>query len=447
MQNLAELEEIYLENCKLRVIEANAFSSLHSLTFLKLSQNNINASMLEPAFYGLRKAINFSELHLEGANLSDHSETTFRLLANTSLTNLSMKATHIQILRSRTFKDLPKLQYLYLKGNALQGIQESAFQNLNALIELDLSDNKLAFVPNAIDVELGCLKTLILTRNSIGIELNPQYFQGYNKLETLNLNGNNIRLLNPSTFMYLPNLKTLLMSGNQIKTIKQGAFARLKKLQLLDMQQNSIVHFPIDMFDTLPALEDLELSNNNYITTEHENDFVDLFRSLRNLARLQMREINLNKLPEYAFYNLTKLSLLSLSGNVVSKWQSNLFRDQQNLKTLNMAKNKLSFIDDKALIPLKSIRTLDLSDNMFNCDCQLLSFTEWIQTGHVYLKNLDSTTCKSPGSKAGRQLQNLQMEKDCMSLVTYYVYWFMLFSNVTIMTTVTTIYRYRWYLK
>ena len=222
----------------------------------------------------------------------------------------------------------------------MKGIQESVFQNLNALIELDLSDNKLVDVPNAIEVKLECLKTLILTRNSIGIQLQQQYFQGYNELETLNLNGNNIRMLNPSTFTYLPNLKTLLLPSNQIKNIYQDAFAGLKKLEVLDLQQNNIVTFDIDMFDKLPALQDLDLSNNNYITTQHENDFSDLFKSLRNLTRLQMREINLKQLPEYAFYNLKKLSLLSLSGNVISKLQSNLFRDQQNLKTLNMAKKQ-----------------------------------------------------------------------------------------------------------
>ena len=324
LENLTKLTDICLENCKLKVIEANAFSTLHSLKVLKLTQNNINASVLERAFYGLRKATKFSELYLEGANLTDHSETTFRFLANTSLTRLSIKATRIQILRSRTFKDLSKLQYLYLKGNALKGIQESAFQNLNALIELDLSDNKLVDVPNAIDVKLGCLKNLILTRNSIGIQLQQQYFQGYNELETLNLNGNNIRMLNPSTFTYLPNLKTLLLPSNQIKNIYQDAFAGLKKLEVLDLQQNNIVTFGIDMFDKLPALQDLDLSSNNYITTQHENDFSDLFKSLRNLTRLQMREINLKQLPEYAFYNLKKLSLLSLSGNVISKLQSNL---------------------------------------------------------------------------------------------------------------------------
>ena len=329
----------------------------------------------------------------------------------------------------------------------MKRIQESAFQNLNALIELDLSDNKLVDVPNAIDVKLGCLKTLILTRNSIGIQLQQQYFQGYNELETLNLNGNNIRMLNPSTFTYLPNLKTLLLPSNQIKNIYQDAFAGLKKLEVLNLQQNNIVTFDIDMFDKLPALQDLDLSNNNYITTQHEYDFSDLFKSLRNLTRLQMREINLKQLPEYAFYNLKKLSLLSLSGNVISKLQSNLFRDQQNLKTLNMAKNKLSFIDDKVLVPLKSIRELDLSDNMFNCDCDLLSFINSIQTGHVYVKNLDSTICKSSGPNAGKQIQNLQMQKYCTSLVAYYVYWFMLFWNVLITTATTTMYRYRWYLK
>ena len=112
-----------------------------------------------------------------------------------------------------------------------------------------------------------------------------------------------------------------------------------------------------------------------------------------------------------------------------------------------MAKNKLSFIDDKVLVPLKSIRELDISDNMFNCDCDLLSFINWIQTVHVYVKNLDSTICKSSGSNAGKQIQNLQMQNYCTSLVAYYVYWFMLFWNVLITTATTTMYRYRWYLK
>ena len=272
--------------------------------------------------------------------------------------------------------------------------------------------------------------------------------RGYNDLEYLFLGENSIRRISPKAFMHIPSLQELKLSDNKIVSFDKDVFVGLSSLTHLDLKGNNINDFDVTIFQHVPKIRILDLSRNSLLTVKIKDNIAKLFKPLRNLTQLMMTSTGLHYLPDSTFHNLTELTILTLSNNQLSKWTPGLFRDQKNLKVLTLARNKISIIHKDVITKLTSLEQLDVSNNSFLCDCELQWFTNWIQSGvFLYLGNLDKTTCGSPAHKHGKRLVNLNMDRECMSLRLYYVYWSMLLCYAFMVTVLTMVYRLRYYLK
>ncbi len=112
---------------------------------------------------------------------------------------------------------------------------------------------------------------------------------GLDRLQTLNLSDNNLERLTSGLFGGLPSLRTLLLTRNRIglietgtpSTVESGAFHHLKNLQFLDLGQNRLTTLSGDMFLGLRSLEKIVLENNQIYIIE-PGAFQDMF-SLNNL--------------------------------------------------------------------------------------------------------------------------------------------------------------------
>ena len=440
---------LVLKSVRLKIVEADAFSPLKFLTTLTLNDNQmLNVSLLERAFYGLRFCKHLTELGLDNTNLTGIGPSIFQYMANTSLVKLHAQGCLITVLHSGTFKYLPNLQFLWLSGNKIHTIEENAFQNLNELRELDLSRNSLISIPNGDRVGLNTLKVLFLQRNSIKDTIVQYSLRGYNKLETLRLSGNNIRRISPKAFLGIPSLQLLNLMDNKIAYLDVDAFHGLKYLTNLDLRGNKINYIDVNLFQHTPNLLKLKLSRNNILTSTIKDGIAKLFKPLRNLTQLLMSSTGLHHLPDSTFHNLTELTILALSSNQLSKWTPGLFKDQTKLKVLSLGRNKISTVHKDLIMELTSLEQLDVSNNSFLCNCELQWFTNWIQSGvFVYFTNIDKTTCGSPTQKRGKRLVDLNMDRECMSLTLYYVYWSMLLCYAFAVTVLAMVYRLRSYLK
>ena len=139
-------------------------------------------------------------------------------------------------------------------------VEDDAFEGLQSLEYLDISDNKVLSLPAAALGRLPRLKRLKADYNRIGA-LSYEILRSVKGLEELSLAYNIIREIPKNTFQDLSSLKILNMYGNKIASIDQETFAGTEtKLEYVDMGYNSIEQVADNL--NLPALKYLNLAEN-----------------------------------------------------------------------------------------------------------------------------------------------------------------------------------------
>lgn len=89
-----------------------------------------------------------------------------------------------------------------------------------------------------------------------------RHFKGANKLETLNIGGNDISELGPRIFEHAPNLKRISLHENKIRYVDQETFYGLGNLTYLTLANNKIKMMQDETFKELKFLQTLDLNWN-----------------------------------------------------------------------------------------------------------------------------------------------------------------------------------------
>ena len=161
-------------------------------------------------------------------------------------------------------------------------------------------------------------------------------FTGLNKrVETLNLEYNEILEIEAKTFHYLPNLKNLNLSNNNLKRFDSNIFK-----------------------EDLVNLETLYLNNNELEKIS--------FKNLSNLKELYLNDNKLNSIKSDTFEGLTNLTILNLENNNIQNIVFGSFESLTSLKVLKLNHNKLMEINQKCFEPLQSIEVIQLYENELN---------------------------------------------------------------------------------
>lgn len=170
----------------------------------------------------------------------------------------------IENLEAGAFNGCENLEYIVLKFNRISYIHEYAFHDLNRLIKLDLSSNKLKHIGRIFD-GLHSLLEIDLSSNHIE-HLHDEIFNDLQNLEALILSKNNFKFLNYKAFdslvnlqhlnlcfnrspipviyerflKYNVNLSEILLCNNKIKAIEKEFFLHSKPdLKLILLRMNS----------------------------------------------------------------------------------------------------------------------------------------------------------------------------------------------------------------
>lgn len=219
------------------------------------------------------------------------------------LTRLVLRKNLIKELDPAIFQALSKLEHLDLYDNKIKHVGD-ALSNLTSLEHLDLSFNVLREIPEALS-RLTALKIAFFVQNRIS---HITGFQGLGAtLTSLELGANRIRRI--EGLDALVNLKELWLGKNKIAQIEN--LDNLKQLTILSLQSNRITK--VENLDKLENLEQLLLSHNG----------IEKLEGLEHNTKLKMLDVGSNFIPAIEnVSHLTSLEDLWLGGNKIPDLQT-----------------------------------------------------------------------------------------------------------------------------
>ena len=189
----------------------------------------------------------------------------------------------------------------------ISAIEPRAWFGLDRLEYLQLFGNELTVLTAGMFSYLSSLQQLILFENKITL-IDHDVFTNLSSLIGLTLNNNNIRILHEDTFVHLIKLESLFLNENEIIFIEDGAFKGLHSLSLLSLAgnnlNNSVFTFPSVFTDVSDTLLKLYFFNND-IDKIYNDMFVE-FTSLEDF------KIGSMYIEANGFRGLNSLNSLSL---------------------------------------------------------------------------------------------------------------------------------------
>uniref|UniRef100_UPI00358EED62 chondroadherin-like protein n=1 Tax=Myxine glutinosa TaxID=7769 RepID=UPI00358EED62 len=261
---------------------------------------------------------------------------------------------------------------LHLKGCGHTNFQEAAFQGLQHLHYLYMSNLSLGNLRDGIFDGLGHLSFLDLDNNRIA-NITPGIFLPLKNLAGLHLRDNLLTTLHDDMFQGLSQLRWLYLNHNRISQISQDAFQAPSKLRRLYLEGNGLTSVPWNAINKV-KLSILHLGSNRI----HNISNVD-FRKLRFLRELKLDKTELENVGPNTFVSLRRLRSLDLSKN--------------NLSTL------------PSLSQLPALQRLHLEGNPWLCDCRLTWLHTWVQE-----EDSEPVTCQSPPSLTGQRLGRTKIQ-------------------------------------
>ena len=172
-----------------------------------------------------------------------------------------------------------QFQSLNLADNGLRSVPVQALRQLRLLRQLDLTGNKIKYVPDNAFVTLR-LRTLKLGGNN-DISLSNNALRGLeSSLKNLNLKGCQLKAVPGVALRNLKGLAFLDLAQNNIRKIDTGILAGLDSLTALILERNAIQKLQGDVFDRVnDTLSSLSLLNN--LLTEYPIEAIISLKELR----------------------------------------------------------------------------------------------------------------------------------------------------------------------
>ncbi|XP_034515880.1 leucine-rich repeat and transmembrane domain-containing protein 1 [Ailuropoda melanoleuca] len=173
----------------------------------------------------------------------------------------------------------------------------------------------------------------------------------------------------------------------------------------LHLQDNQLHQLPAFAFSSVPQLRTLNLRNNSL-----SHLAPGVFHGLRRLEVLNLTQNSLHSLESRLFHSLPRLRELDLSSNNISHLPASPGRPWENLTVFAVQQNQLRQLDRALLESMPSVRLLFLKDNLWQCNCHLLSLKLWLEK-FIYKGGVtDSVICVSPDTWKGEELLKIPYE-------------------------------------
>ncbi|XP_075994234.1 transforming growth factor beta activator LRRC33 [Genypterus blacodes] len=333
-----DLEELQLNHNHIQTLQDDSILHYPSLRTLSLVRNNLeriesntfqDSKMLE----NLNLAEN--SLHVDYQE-SSHALKKLPLLKALDLSENKLDDDMAAVL----LQNMTSLEYLNLSGNLLSRLDESSFENLHQLKELDLQRNTL--------FEIDC-----------AFDSNP-------KLQRLNLAFNFLPCL---TDFHMTQLVVLNASHNSIEWfVTRQDLNDTFCLETLDLTDNKLFFFPF--LPNRSHLRNLHLSHNSVSFYEHlgDNDTFPNATTTVQFYNLKDKETNVSAQlwDESLHGDISFLETLDLRGNLVEYFPKGFISQMPNLSRLQMCTNCLEALNLTSEQFPSSLYELDVSNNRLN---------------------------------------------------------------------------------
>lgn len=146
----------------------------------------------------------------------------------------------IREIRTSTFRGYDRLEYLYINNNKITSIAAGAFQPFATTLQsLDLGRNSLSRLDRSTFENMVNLNQLDLRWNQI-VTIQSQAFNDMQNLTILLLSNNAINSLALDVFDGLVSLRSLHLDSNRLVQVNSRLFANLRSLLHLRLSNNSI---------------------------------------------------------------------------------------------------------------------------------------------------------------------------------------------------------------
>lgn len=164
----------------------------------------------------------------------------------TNLKKLDLSSNRIDEIGRDAFNDLTELETLILASNSLDVLNKQDIAPFaDKLISLDLSHNRIRIFPT---LKTYNLKELYINDNQLD-QLNPKMFDHLGNLEILNLSHNYFTRLVDRTFSDLHKLEVLFLNSNRITWIADSTFLYCGSLRFVSLADNRLVNLQPVVFE------------------------------------------------------------------------------------------------------------------------------------------------------------------------------------------------------
>ena len=231
---------------------------------------------------------------------------------------------------------LQNLIFFDISNNMITQIDDNLFANLSKLIKLNLSNNRLKYIPSTIRI-MSNLQELFIDKNELENIPNEIVYLKY--LKKLNIGHNQIQAVQPNLFNNLFSLEELYCNNNLITNIQYSnnyaAFDSIPNLKILDISYNHLQNF---MF--LNPNMNLEMINMSY----NKLQYISGMSLCPKLTQIDCSNNNISQFPE-DFFKTINLRSLNLKGNLLNNLPGTISL-MDNLVELNLEGNPLRLIQN-----------------------------------------------------------------------------------------------------
>ncbi|XP_045462991.1 chaoptin-like isoform X2 [Harmonia axyridis] len=335
-KELRSLQWINLHGNQISSINGEWYHVKNTAATLFLGENDLTEIPAESAetvsknSHGLRQFKSLIWVNLDGNKIyKTHKHSLPLTLQTISISHNLIESFPVDIIST-----LPNLQWLYLRGNHIKSIPDHTFPKKLWVEKIDLGENELSELPNAI------------------------FNQSIN-IRDLNLAFNDFKTLQAGSFEGLQ-CGRIMLSYNQLTDLDERTFSGLEDtLEYLDFDHNNFQQVPVAL-DSLRSLKYLYLSSNS-LTEIPDTSFRNFCHSLKAISFSGNR---LSRIPKDTLSNCTKISHFNAAFNEIHEISDDDFTQWGgNIKSLILGNNRISLLKSQVFADLQQLRELSLSFN------------------------------------------------------------------------------------
>uniref|UniRef100_T1ITW7 TIR domain-containing protein n=1 Tax=Strigamia maritima TaxID=126957 RepID=T1ITW7_STRMM len=288
------------------------------------------------------------------------------------------------------FVGLDALRMLDLDFNQIEYLPFGIFSDLISLKLLSIQHNRIESLPSGIFNSLTSLQSLFLSNNMLQGVTNADSFAGLNKLRSLILLGNNIKLLRNTTFKHVPNIVIMSLDSNQISYIEEGTFDVFKNLINLTISGNNIsemksvftaVKFGLNLADNKIRVFEFTSINSQLVGIDLDRNKLEIIAEPSisiGHYKLQKFRATGNQLQTFsAFYFPPSIRYIRLDDNNISRIDKFTSKTLPTLKYVDLRNNSLSVISHidisyayPGISKNEMIPIVLLEGNQITCSCE-----------------------------------------------------------------------------